>query len=154
MIQIILNQEIKSFDFLNLFIFKFGKIKKKVFYKYRKNSILTVVLRSHPGKFEPYQPSVSTVATKNADEEGELDDEEEDKMQTDSRTIASGSNKPVYEEFIRLNKHAKECILIDVFNPSPKTISVGSHFHFIEANKLLQFDRALAHGMRLVIGNF
>ena len=28
---------------------------------------------------------------------------------------------------------------------------VGSHYHFIEVNKQLQFDRAAAYGMRLVM---
>ena len=28
---------------------------------------------------------------------------------------------------------------------------VGSHYHFIEVNKQLQFDRAVAYGMRLVM---
>ena len=32
-----------------------------------------------------------------------------------------------------------------------RPIQVGSHFHFIEANKFLQFDRARAYGMRLNI---
>ena len=31
------------------------------------------------------------------------------------------------------------------FNPQ-----VGSHYHFLEANKQLEFDRAAAYGMRLV----
>lgn len=30
-------------------------------------------------------------------------------------------------------------------------IQVGSHYHFIESNKFLQFDRARAYGMRLNI---
>ena len=29
-------------------------------------------------------------------------------------------------------------------------LQVGSHYHFIEANKYLQFDRKAAFGMRLV----
>lgn len=28
---------------------------------------------------------------------------------------------------------------------------MGSHYHFIEANKYLQFDRAASYGMRLVL---
>jgi urease subunit beta len=32
-----------------------------------------------------------------------------------------------------------------------RPIQVGSHFHFFEVNRVLQFDRAAAYGMRLNI---
>lgn len=90
---------------------------------------------------------------KNADEEGELEDEDEEQMQTAdlaaAKSSSGGENAP--EELIRLNSGAKECILLDVFNSSSQAITVGSHLAFIEANKALQFDRALANGLRLNI---
>ncbi len=36
-----------------------------------------------------------------------------------------------------------------VANTGDRPIQVGSHFHFFEANKALQFDREAAFGMRL-----
>jgi urease subunit gamma/beta len=36
-----------------------------------------------------------------------------------------------------------------VTNTGDRGVQVGSHFHFFEANKALDFDRAAAFGMRL-----
>lgn len=44
----------------------------------------------------------------------------------------------------------RDSIFITVTNESTELISVGSHFHFVEANRHLAFDRNLAYGMRLV----
>ena len=44
----------------------------------------------------------------------------------------------------------RDSIFITVTNESSELISIGSHFHFIEANRHLAFDRNLAYGMRLV----
>ncbi len=41
--------------------------------------------------------------------------------------------------------------MIDVINSGDRPIQVGSHIHFFEVNKALQFDRAVAFGMRLNI---
>jgi urease beta subunit len=38
-----------------------------------------------------------------------------------------------------------------VYNTGDRPIQVGSHFHFFETNRALQFDRAVAYGMRLNI---
>ncbi|MFZ0734695.1 MAG: urease subunit beta [Candidatus Sulfotelmatobacter sp.] len=38
-----------------------------------------------------------------------------------------------------------------VKNTGDRPIQVGSHFHFFEANRFLEFDRASAYGMRLNI---
>jgi urease subunit beta len=38
-----------------------------------------------------------------------------------------------------------------VVNFGDRPIQVGSHFHFMEANPALSFDRDLARGMRLAI---
>lgn len=40
---------------------------------------------------------------------------------------------------------------VTVANTGDRPIQVGSHFHFFEANKALDFDRAAALGMRLNI---
>ena len=40
---------------------------------------------------------------------------------------------------------------LTVANTGDRAIQVGSHFHFFEVNRALQFDRAAAFGMRLDI---
>ncbi len=40
---------------------------------------------------------------------------------------------------------------VTVSNGGDRPIQVGSHYHFVEANRALRFDRALAYGMRLDI---
>ena len=40
---------------------------------------------------------------------------------------------------------------LTVVNTGDRPVQVGSHFHFFEANKALEFDRAAAFGMRLDI---
>ena len=40
---------------------------------------------------------------------------------------------------------------LEVVNAGDRPIQVGSHFHFFEANRALQFDRAAAYGQRLDI---
>jgi urease len=51
---------------------------------------------------------------------------------------------------INLNAGRKRLSLA-VTNYGDRPIQVGSHFHFIESNKALNFNRALAYGMRLDI---
>ncbi|MFD2671245.1 urease subunit beta [Marinicrinis sediminis] len=53
-------------------------------------------------------------------------------------------------EPIVINKHRKTEKMI-VTNAGDRPIQVGSHFHFYEVNKSLQFDRKQAYGMRLHI---
>lgn len=43
----------------------------------------------------------------------------------------------------------KETIEVTVVNSGDRPVQVGSHFHFFEANKALQFDRDAARGYRL-----
>jgi urease beta subunit len=38
---------------------------------------------------------------------------------------------------------------VEVSNRGDRPIQVGSHFHFFEVNRALQFDRPAAYGMRL-----
>ena len=45
----------------------------------------------------------------------------------------------------------KPSIAIKVRNTGDRPIQVGSHFHFFEVNKALQFDRAAGYGMHLDI---
>ena len=40
---------------------------------------------------------------------------------------------------------------LNVTNLGDRPIQVGSHYHFIETNAALEFDRAAAYGMRLDI---
>lgn len=40
---------------------------------------------------------------------------------------------------------------IEVYNTGDRPIQVGSHFHFYEVNRLLEFDREAAFGKRLDI---
>lgn len=43
----------------------------------------------------------------------------------------------------------RRAVRLSVTNLADRPIQVGSHYPFMEANKLLRFDRALAYGMRL-----
>ncbi|MDR2405954.1 MAG: urease subunit beta [Deltaproteobacteria bacterium] len=51
---------------------------------------------------------------------------------------------------IEINQDA-EVKSIQVKNTADRPIQVGSHFHFFETNKGLEFDRKLAYGKRLNI---
>jgi urease subunit beta len=42
-------------------------------------------------------------------------------------------------------------IELEVHNAGDRPVQVGSHFHFAQANRALQFDRKAAHGHRLDI---
>ncbi|QCE33229.1 urease subunit beta [Acetobacteraceae bacterium] len=56
------------------------------------------------------------------------------------------------EESIHFNQ-AYEAVSITVRNTGDRPIQVGSHFHFFEVNKFLQFDRTAAFGKRLNIAS-
>ncbi|MDD6490587.1 MAG: urease subunit gamma [Clostridia bacterium] len=43
----------------------------------------------------------------------------------------------------------KETVEITVTNTADRPVQVGSHFHFFEVNKALEFDRKVAYGMHL-----
>jgi len=45
----------------------------------------------------------------------------------------------------------RRTVKIVVRNHGDRAIQVGSHFHFFEVNKVLEFPRELAYGMRLNI---
>ena len=44
-----------------------------------------------------------------------------------------------------------EAITLTVANTGDRPVQVGSHYHFAETNPALDFDRAMARGMRLDI---
>jgi len=46
---------------------------------------------------------------------------------------------------ITLNKN-RDTIMISVLNTGDRPIQVGSHFHFVETNPYLEFDRKIAYG--------
>lgn len=54
------------------------------------------------------------------------------------------------KESIVCNKD-RESITLTVVNRGDRPIQVGSHFHFYEINKALEFDREKAYGRRLDI---
>ncbi|MAS36066.1 MAG: urease subunit beta [Anaerolineaceae bacterium] len=45
----------------------------------------------------------------------------------------------------------RKSVSLAVTNTGDRPIQVGSHFHFFEVNRALQFDRLQARGMRLNI---
>jgi urease subunit gamma/beta len=51
---------------------------------------------------------------------------------------------------ITLNE-GRETVTLDVTNRGDRPIQVGSHYHFVETNPQLSFDRDQAYGMRLDI---
>ncbi|KAK9276387.1 hypothetical protein L1049_005920 [Liquidambar formosana] len=51
---------------------------------------------------------------------------------------------------ITLN-HGRKAVILSITNTGDRPIQVGSHYHFIEVNPYLVFDRRKAHGMRLNI---
>ena len=53
---------------------------------------------------------------------------------------------------ITLNE-GKKAVTIMVANKGDRPVQVGSHFHFFEVNRALEFDRHAAYGMRLNISS-
>jgi urease subunit beta len=47
----------------------------------------------------------------------------------------------------------RRTVTVVVRNTADRPIQVGSHYHFAETNAALDFDRALARGMRLNIAS-
>lgn len=50
-----------------------------------------------------------------------------------------------------LINHGRESFEIKVSNGGDRPIQVGSHYHFFEVNRFIEFDRDLAYGCRLNI---
>ena len=79
-------------------------------------------------------------------------------MATKRKNDATGESSPrapvggyVLESDAVAFNAGKPSIAIKVRNTGDRPIQVGSHFHFFETNKALQFDRAAAYGMHLDI---
>lgn len=54
------------------------------------------------------------------------------------------------KEDIVCNK-GKKTVRVEVKNTGDRPVQIGSHFHFYEVNKFLDFDRSQTFGMRLNI---
>ena len=65
--------------------------------------------------------------------------------------MVPGEIKPARKE-ITINE-GRDTITLKVANTGDRAIQVGSHFHFFEANKALNFDREKAYGMHLDIAS-
>jgi urease subunit beta len=64
--------------------------------------------------------------------------------------MSETANYMVGSEPIQINA-GRRTASISVANTGDRAIQVGSHFHFIEVNRALRFDRSAALGMRLNI---
>ena len=53
---------------------------------------------------------------------------------------------------ITLNE-GKKTVTVMVANKGDRPVQVGSHFHFFEVNRALEFDRHAAYGMRMNISS-
>ena len=66
-----------------------------------------------------------------------------------SETVVAGECLPAAGELV-LNE-GRDCVELQVTNLGDRPIQVGSHYHFVETNSSLQFDRSAAYGLRLDI---
>lgn len=64
--------------------------------------------------------------------------------------MASGAHYLYGDDPVELNVGRRKTTL-RVSNTGDRAIQVGSHYHFFEANRELEFDRAAAFGMHLDI---
>ncbi|HYE30994.1 MAG TPA: urease subunit beta [Methylomirabilota bacterium] len=71
------------------------------------------------------------------------------KFRSQPEALSPGERLPLEGE-LTLNE-GRPTLLLQVTNLGDRPIQVGSHYHFIETNKLLRFDRAKAFGKRLNI---
>lgn len=67
----------------------------------------------------------------------------------DALAEAPGESMPLDGELV-LNAD-RESVSLTVANMGDRPVQVGSHYHFVETNKALKFNRALAYGKRLDI---
>lgn len=47
--------------------------------------------------------------------------------------------------------NGRDAIAVEVVNRGDRPVQIGSHYHFAEANRALEFDREAAYGRRLDI---
>jgi urease beta subunit len=64
--------------------------------------------------------------------------------------MSETANYLVGTEPIQLNP-GRRTVNVRVANTGDRAIQIGSHFHFIEVNRALRFDRSASFGMRLNI---
>ncbi|MGN1433036.1 MAG: urease subunit beta [Ruminococcus sp.] len=57
----------------------------------------------------------------------------------------------IYKEEAIIGNIGRETIELEVRNTDKRPIAVGSHMHFFEVNRFLQFDREAAFGYKLDI---
>ena len=69
--------------------------------------------------------------------------------EADSRTANPGEILPADGDII-LNE-GRDAVQVTVTNRGDRPIQVGSHYHFAQTNRALEFDRAIAAGRRLDI---
>jgi urease subunit gamma/beta len=65
------------------------------------------------------------------------------------RTDSPGAIIPAPGDIVA--NEGRETATLDVTNTGDRPIQVGSHYHFVETNRALAFDRKSAYGMRLDI---
>ena len=66
-----------------------------------------------------------------------------------TKPVFPGEIIPAAGEIV-LNQ-GRETLVLEVANTGDRPIQVGSHYHFLETNAALKFDRAKARGFRLDI---
>lgn len=66
--------------------------------------------------------------------------------------MAAGAEYIYGEDPVEINVGRQKTI-VRVSNTGDRAIQVGSHYHFFEANRALEFDRAAAYGMHLDIAS-
>ena len=72
-----------------------------------------------------------------------------DSNRQNSEQVAPGQLLPAVGE-IEINKGRRKAS-IEVTNTGDRPVQVGSHYHFFETNRALDFDREAAYGMHLDI---
>ena len=71
------------------------------------------------------------------------------KMKRPDEAVAPGEILPLDGD-IEINA-GRERVTIRVVNTGDRPVQIGSHYHFFEVNKALDFDRAAAYGKHLDI---
>ena len=69
----------------------------------------------------------------------------------DSTPTPGTPGEMVYGEGDVVINAGRDVLTVKVINTADRPVSVGSHYHFAEANPALEFDRAAAWGRRLNI---
>lgn len=98
--------------------------------------------------------AVSPATAEDAKTQHRPDDMPENKLRLGAQTSLISETAVggliLSSEAISFNTDRPE-ISLKVRNTGDRPIQVGSHFHFFEVNRALEFDRAAAYGMRLNI---